>query len=56
MKKMLKVTTSEIFLEIESRFNLTECSGREMKEVLMQLDQHMVIDDFKESEWERRKL
>lgn len=51
----LKVTTTEIFQEIVTRLNLNEGGERELKEVLMQLDQHIVTDDFREEEWERRE-
>ena len=53
-EKVLKITTTQIFWEIMAVFNLPENAERPLKELLMQLDQHMVIDDFEESEWERR--
>lgn len=51
---MLKITTSQIFDEIAAVLSLSEGGERQLKEILMQLDQHIVIDDFKEEEWERR--
>lgn len=51
---MLKITTSQIFDEIAVALNLSEGGERQLKEILMQLDQHIVIDDFKENELERR--
>lgn len=48
------ITTSQVFDEITAALNLSEGGERQLKEILMQLDQHTVIDDFEEEEWERR--
>lgn len=52
---MLKITTSQIFDEIAVALNLCEGGEKQLKEILMQLDQHIVIDNFEEKEWERRR-
>lgn len=50
-EKMLTITTTEIFEEIAAIFDVDEGAERQLKGILMQLGEHIVIDDFKEEEW-----
>lgn len=50
-KEMLQITTSEIFEEIAAIVDLNEGTEKQLKGVLMQLGEHMVINDLKEDEW-----
>lgn len=50
-KNMLQITTSEIFKEIAAIVDLNEGEEKQLKGVLMQLGEHMVLDDLKEEEW-----
>lgn len=50
-KEMLQITTSEIFEEIAAIVDLNEGAEKQLKGVLMQLGEHMVVDDLKEEEW-----
>lgn len=52
-KEMLQITTSEIFEEIAAIVDLNEGAEKQLKGVLMQLGEHMVVDDLKE-EWRIR--
>lgn len=53
-KEMLQITTSEIFEEIAAIVDLNEGAEKQLKGVLMQLGEHMVVDDLKEEEWRIR--
>lgn len=55
-EKTLKITTREIFWEITAVLSLEENEQRQLKEILMQLDQHFVIDDLEEKEWLRKSF
>lgn len=48
---MLQCTTSEIFEEIAAVVDLNEGAERRLKGVLMQLGEHVMVDDLKEEEW-----
>ena len=50
-KEVLQITTSEIFEEIAAIVDLNEGAEKQLKGVLMQLGEHMVVDDLKEEEW-----
>ena len=50
-KNMLQCTTSEIFEEIAAVVDLNEGAERRLKGVLMQLGEHVMVDDLKEEEW-----
>lgn len=53
-KEKLQITTSEIFEEIAAIIELSETAEKKLKGVLMQLGEHMVVDDLKEEEWRIR--
>ncbi len=50
-KEMLQITTTKIFEEIAAIVDLNEGTEKQLKGVLMQLGEHMVINDLKEEEW-----